>query len=147
MATIIEGNILDVKEGAVFHQVNCKGKMGSGVAGQIAKRYPKVYNDYKKKCESKEDKDLLGGIQSVKVSDKLYVIKSFTQLNYGRNSNLKYTDEDKLIKNIKQAVYEGNKKGIKVYIPYLIGCGLGNGNWDNVYESIKDLEITIVKYK
>ena len=33
---IINGNILDITEGVIVHQVNCKGVMGAGLALQMA---------------------------------------------------------------------------------------------------------------
>lgn len=143
----INGDILDIEEGVIFHQVNCKGKMGAGLAGQIAKRYSKVKLEYLKKVTNTPKKELLGHVQSIKVGDNKYVLNSFTQEDYGRNPNIKYTEEELLVDNISKVVKIASKKGLKVYIPYKIGCGLGNGNWEYVKSRIEDLDITVVKYE
>ena len=46
MIKIIEGNILNAEEDIICHQVNCRGKMGSGLAKQIRDKYPDVYKEY-----------------------------------------------------------------------------------------------------
>ena len=38
----------------IVHQVNCQGKMGSGVAKRIKDEYPVVYKNYMAKCLSAE---------------------------------------------------------------------------------------------
>lgn len=48
MIEIIEGNLFDTDAKFICHQVNCMGKMDSGVALQIKQRFPHVYEEYKK---------------------------------------------------------------------------------------------------
>lgn len=145
MVEVIEGDLLDIKEGILLHQVNCMGRMGSGLAGYIRRKYPKVYDEFKEKSENTPREELYGQVQSVKLGDKLFVVNSYSQKYYGRSRDVKYTNEEMLINNIKKTVEVGTSKGLKVYIPYLIGCGLGNGDWDTIYEGIKDLDLTIIK--
>ncbi len=45
---IIEGNLFDTDAKFICHQVNCMGKMGSGVALQVRQRFPHVYEEYKR---------------------------------------------------------------------------------------------------
>ena len=44
------GNLLDAPQKVIAHQVNCQGKMGSGVAKVIRDKYPKVYETYLNTC-------------------------------------------------------------------------------------------------
>lgn len=46
---IIDGNLFDSKAKIIAHQVNCQGKMNSGVAKEVRQRYPHVYRDYPRK--------------------------------------------------------------------------------------------------
>ena len=46
MIEIIEGNLFDTDAKFICHQVNCMGKMGSGVALQVRQRFPHVYEEY-----------------------------------------------------------------------------------------------------
>lgn len=47
---IINGDLFETTAKYICHQVNCKGKMGSGVAKQIRERYPEVYSAYRLEC-------------------------------------------------------------------------------------------------
>ena len=42
---IIDGNLFDSKAKIIAHQVNCQGKMNSGVAKEVRQRYPHVACD------------------------------------------------------------------------------------------------------
>lgn len=43
-----KGNIVTGDYLIFCHQVNCKRKMGSGLARQIRNKYPEVYSEYMK---------------------------------------------------------------------------------------------------
>lgn len=60
MIKIREGNLFDSNADIIAHQVNCQGIMGSGVARQIKKKYPEVFNMYEDMCMSNASKNLLG---------------------------------------------------------------------------------------
>lgn len=138
----LDGDLLNINEGIIIHQVNCLGLMGSGVALGLSQKYPKIKSEYLKKCKGKLPEELLGQYQFVNVSDKLSIVNSFTQLNAGFGQ--KQTDEDKLIHNIQEICQENHDQD--VYIPHLIGCGLAGGNWDRVLDGIKHLtNLTVVQ--
>ena len=40
------GDLLDAPVDYICHQVNCQGRMGSGIAKQIKERWPVVYEGY-----------------------------------------------------------------------------------------------------
>ena len=61
---------------------------------------------------------------------------------YGNNKNRKYTDENVLIRNINDICKNNCNK--TVYIPYLIGCGLGNGDWRIIVNGIQDNDNLII---
>lgn len=63
MVTFHNGNILDSGAAVICHQVNCQGKMNSGVAKAIREKWPEVYTRYRTKYEC--EVDLLGQIQPV----------------------------------------------------------------------------------
>ena len=43
MVEIKIGNVFDTDAKYICHQVNCKGKMASGVAKEVRERYPDAY--------------------------------------------------------------------------------------------------------
>lgn len=47
---VIDGDLLTTNANYICHQVNCQGRMGSGVARQIREKYPTVYQWYKVRC-------------------------------------------------------------------------------------------------
>ena len=46
MITYVKGNLLESDCNYICHQVNCQGRMGSGIAGQIREKWPIVYEMY-----------------------------------------------------------------------------------------------------
>ena len=46
MVEVKTGNVFDTDAKYICHQVNCKGKMASGVAKEVRERYPNVYWEY-----------------------------------------------------------------------------------------------------
>lgn len=55
---IVNGDVFKCKEDLIIHQVNCKGVMGGGIALEIRKRFPQVYNRYKEECNKYGNKCL-----------------------------------------------------------------------------------------
>lgn len=125
MVQQITGNILDVQEGIIVHQVNCRGVMNSGLAKQIRNKYPEVYVDYIHKYT--QEGWLLGDVLLTCLNNKLSIASCAGQDNYGRSGV--FTDYSALrICLNKLALF----KQSKIYIPYQMGCEVGGGNWDKV---------------
>lgn len=145
---IIKGDITNIKEGYIMHQVNCQGRMASGVGKALSTKYPKVRKYYLELCELADcPEDILGLGQIVDIHDdgSLCIINAFTQLNYGYDG-IKYTNEDLLCRALMSMAAYAKQHSSKLYIPYRIGCGLGGGNWHRIEKFIIDneLDITVV---
>jgi len=69
----IKGDLLTVNADINVQQVNCKGKMGSGLAKQIRSKYPFVYEEYKRLYNLRSPQYLLGSAQFAKVKNKYIV--------------------------------------------------------------------------
>ena len=126
MVTFHNGNILDSGADIICHQVNCQGKMNSGVAKAIREKWPEVYTRYRTKYEC--EVDLLGQIQPVIINANKAVINMFAQYNYGYDGR-RYTSYDAFwncLWNIKFSVPKGSSIGF----PFKVGCGLGGANWN-----------------
>jgi len=138
MLQVINKDIIDVTEGMIVHQVNCRGKMGSGLAGQLRLKYPVIYKKYielyNSYIESGETIKILGTAQIVPISEKLRIINAFTQFNYGYDGKL-YTDYG-AIEEVFARLKIINIKKTQIYVPYKYGSGLGGGNWDLVQKVI-----------
>jgi len=91
---IIQGDITTAPNGVILHGCNLKGKMGSGVALAIAKKWPKVKTAYMKLFKKEFASDAaprLGQVQYVKINNKLTVVNGMTQENFGYDGK-RYAD-------------------------------------------------------
>ena len=155
MIKIIEGDLFCSDARIIAHQVNCQGKMGSGVALQVKRKYPNVYTEYMKVCST----DMLGKIQIVPVDSKWneyhsgsflipkyerFICNMFSQNNYGHDYNhVQYTNVEALEKCMKElwcVVHAKNGNfGDKIAMPYKIGCCRGGADWNTVYGLIEKI--------
>lgn len=125
-----EGSLLDSKAQILVHQVNCQGRMGSGIAKTIRDTYPIVYDEYMKYCEQHPDPKMrLGNINIVKVSNKQAVCNLFGQLQYGYDGK-RYTSYDAVSDALERLRDFCVEKGVKsIAFPKKMGCGLGGARW------------------
>lgn len=146
------GDLLKSNCNYICHQVNCQGKMNSGIAKAIRTRWPQVYEEYANLYEYYVDKALqmdcsgfgpdasdllLGEIQTVSINDNQTIINLFSQQYYGYDGK-RYTSYDAFwncLNLIKQKVPKGSKIGF----PYGIGCVRGGANWNIVCKMIEEV--------
>lgn len=153
MMTAFKGNLLDSDCDYICHQVNCQGRMGSGIAKQIREKWPIVYDCYRAKYDEAYNEALLssdgwgalhqkvasmiiGDIQIIAVDESRFVVNVFAQANYGYDGK-RYTSYDAFadcLMRIKIAV----PKGCTIGFPYGIGCGLGGASWKVIHAMIED---------
>ncbi len=153
MMTAFKGNLLDSDCDYICHQVNCQGRMGSGIAKAIRDKWPVVYTEYINKYKETQDQVLrdcgsfefmpdtsevlLGQIQLIDVSEKQCVINMFAQQYYGYDGK-RYTSYDAFwacLGGIRDSVPKGSKIGF----PWQIGCGLGGANWEVIMTMIEEV--------
>jgi len=162
---LIKGNIIDALANTdidIFaHGVNCRGGFGSGLAGEIARRLPKVRNEYIAKHKSKHPWTL-GATQTVQIqtnniingdpySQTSYIMNCATQRDYGRDPqsqpNGMYCHYEAI--DVCMREYHEFCKGHELIpgLPY-IGCGLAGGDWNIVQRIIEEIfnDMTICVY-
>ena len=140
MIKYIKGDILNVTEGIIVQQVNCKGVMGAGLAKQIRDKWPSVYDRYQERVYySQNNEDLLGMTVWNRVDTNLFVASIFGQYDYGHGT--KFTIYPALFKGLDYVFGMAEIDQIPVYIPKGLGCGLAGGNWDFVEAYIQDLDL------
>lgn len=148
----IKGDLLESDCNYICHQVNCQGKMGSGIAKSIKEKWPIVYEQYVAAYKQREaeinemcsfeysldvSETLLGHLQQIKVSDKQTVVNMFSQQYYGYDGK-RYTSYDAFwacLGGIRDSVPKGSKIGF----PKGIGCGLGGANWQVIETMIYEV--------
>jgi len=131
----LKGDLLTVKKGYICHQVNVEGVMGAGIALQIKRKWPEVYEQYKSLCGV--DHNLLGNAQIISVVGNctLNVINLFGQrLNTGYERPTRYDAVADAFKWLYEFALPSNG-GSSLYIPRLMGCDRGGGEWP-IYLSI-----------
>lgn len=164
------GNLLNSNCQYICHQVNCQGKMNSGVAKAIREKWPIVYEKYRdwyigyeawaSAHENAEYKyqpadAMLGSIQIValykdyhKTENHQYVINMAAQNGYGYDGR-RYTSYDAFwscLGKIKDTI----PKGSSMAFPDHIGCCRGGANWEIILTMItevlsEDYEVYIYK--
>lgn len=173
MTKIIEKDILDLTKddleygkAVLMQQVNCQNEMDAGVAIAIYKLARKLfdvstvdwYHQAWNQIFNNGNPDQIKQVKKLyDTTDKpLYVTRgafvfSFSQWNCGSDGK-HYTNDQRLVNNIKTICLDGDiscgTPYERVYIPYKIGCGLGGGNWNYIYNQIKDIpNLVILKRK
>ena len=129
MITEIQNDIFAIDADAYAHGINNLGTMGAGIASQFKKKYPSMFEQYQKMCQSKELN--LGDVFFYRSQKKPSVINIVTQNNL-HSADLSAVEKgfEKIISNYKVWAVK------KIAIPE-IGCGLGNLLWKNVDDLIK----------
>lgn len=147
MFDIVEGNMFELETKRpvmLVHQVNCKGVMGSGVALQVRKLYPKVYEIFERKYSKAWYKPgLLGTCDFVNVNDDTVVCNLYGQDSYGvkfiDGKQVQHTDYEAFISGMRLVNAYVKKHGVKsVIFPFNIGCDRGGGKWSVIKEIIED---------
>lgn len=140
MVKFLEGDLLESGCDVICHQVNEYGVMGAGIAKQIKEKYPKAFKDYQKAITGK-------GVPLFALSkqpDGVIVANMFTQrdgktdIEILRNAVFLLGMQilDLFITKLKFNDMNGVffDRPFRVGIPYLYGCGIAKGNWDEVWK-------------
>lgn len=173
MIKIIDGNLFDSKANFIVHQVNCQSVMGSGVALQVAEKYPHVEVEYRKYLNhcKKSKTSPLGTAQYVPTefwalimvdtmkndnvvafdNNYQYIVNLFGQNEFGYDGEI-HTDLKAMKKAFVDIREKAQKIGATVAMPYKIGSCRGGANWNDVYTIIKkvfetsDVDVEICRY-
>lgn len=140
MLKIIKGDLLESKEQYIAQQTNCCSQSAIGLAYYLFQKFPYA-NTYKNRFE----KDVPGTIIICGNGlDKRYVINMNAQYTPG---GPKYISIDTY--KIREVYFQQCLDQISkienlesIAFPYLIGCGLARGNWNNYYNMLNDFAET-----
>jgi O-acetyl-ADP-ribose deacetylase (regulator of RNase III) len=142
MIIIKKGNLLESTENLICHQVNEDGYMGGGLALQIATHYPDVEKEYKQYVKDMKEYGLLNHFLISHISDTQAIVNCFTQQDFA-------TQYDAIREVFTYLKHYAKENNLTIAIPYKYGCGIANGNWEEVEQILIDIfddyDITIYK--
>jgi hypothetical protein len=132
------GNLLEQSDLThIAHQCNLYHTFGSGIAKEIKSKFPRAFQA---DCSTPyADKNKLGG-WSISVGNPT-IFNLYTQIGLGSTDRrTSYDAFDYAFQQVEIFLRESHNElslQPKLGIPYKIGCGLANGNW-NVVSAIID---------
>lgn len=135
MVKYVKGNLFESEADLICHGVNCAGGFGSGVAGQIAKIYPEVREEYLK--FHKETGWNLGYVQVVSVNDGKFVINCATQQEYYPRNKI-HADYDAIKTCMIKVKHLAQTMNMSIAMPK-IGAGLAGGDWNKIEMILKEI--------
>ena len=143
MLTEITGDILNVKDGIICHQVNYYGSMGGGVAAAIAESIltDEQRAEYVAYCK-KAGRTALGTVQFLGCPGGLIIANMFCQDDArarGAAADYSITDYDAMRRCLIRIHSMATLQGKRIYFPRHLGCGIAGGNWDMVRYIINDV--------
>lgn len=142
MIEYIEGDIFNSPAQVLVNTVNTVGVMGKGLALSFKKRYPSMFDSYRKACEKHQFS--IGKLMLYHAPDH-WILLFPTKENWRNPSKIEYLEE-----GLKKFVNKYAEKGITSIAFPKLGCGNGELSWDDVKpvmeRYLKPLPITIYIY-
>ncbi len=121
---IVNCSIFEARTQTIVNTVNCVGVMGKGIALEVKRRFPKVYEDYLRACKRREIR--IGKLDLSK-RYRVWVLNFPTKAHWRGKSKLKYVEE-----GLKTFAANYRKWGIKSIAFPKLGCGQGGLHWNEV---------------
>ena len=142
MLTYIEGDLFSSPAQVLVNTVNTVGVMGKGIALEFKKRYPEMFETYKKQCDKH---NLTIGRLMLWYAPDHWILQFPTKEHWRNPSKLEYIEKGLMAFVRKYADYNITS----IAFPKL-GCGKGELNWTDVKtvmeKYLKDLPIDVYIY-
>src|SRR5437667_5012324 len=133
MLELVTGNRLEADTEAVVNTVNTEGVMGKGIALQFKKKYPEMYEEYRRACEAGEvQPGKMHVFERKDILNPRYIINFPTKRHWRSPSRI----ED-IKTGLAALAEEIQKREIKSIALPPLGCGNGGLEWDEVLPAIK----------
>lgn len=136
MIKYVQGDLFDSGADLIAHGCNCRNGFGSGVAGIMAKKYPKAKHSFHEKYD--EDGWKLGDVQFVRVhGQQSYVANCATQHAY-LPRGVCHVDYDAVRTSMEKVKQFAKDKSLSVAMPK-IGAGLAGGDWSVIEKILEEV--------
>lgn len=120
------GDLFEAGIPVLAHGVNLEGVMGSGIAVEFRKRWPKMYAEYQERCWTGALK--LGRFHEWTAPDKsVTVFNLATQVRRGKHAGL-----PSLRDAVEWMLFRAEDLGIEAVAIPRIGAGIGGLDWPDV---------------
>lgn len=168
--TYTTGNLLfNPRVEVVGHQANCQNTFGAGIARSIKEVYEEAY--LIDTISAAKKKNVLGSFSAARIplvdgrlnrhGNKIHTIYNLYGQNLGTDHTKKLfrkTNYEALYSALEAMAstlseYDGDHPAPVVGFPFLMGCGLGGGNWNIVERLIEvafesyESDVIIVKFE
>jgi O-acetyl-ADP-ribose deacetylase (regulator of RNase III) len=132
------GNLIEATESIIAHGCNAQGKMNSGVAKAIRKRWPGAFSKYETAYIRQGNELNLGQIVWYNEEETgKFIANCITQKNYGYDGK-SYVDYGAIAKCMANLDFEARFSLIHRVAMPKIGAGLGGGDWKKISKIIED---------
>ncbi len=143
LLSVVHGDLFLSDAQTIVNTVNTVGVMGKGVALEFRKRFPEMFQDYRRRCKQGEVK--LGQPYLYKEKGIPYILNFPTKDHWRSQSQLK-----DVVHGLEYLKQHYAKWGISSLAVPALGCGLGGLEWRIVssvlIENLKQLEIPVKLY-
>jgi O-acetyl-ADP-ribose deacetylase (regulator of RNase III) len=113
---------------ALAHGCNCQGSMGAGIAAALKKRYPEIYEEYRRRCKAEPRQFNLGDVFYWREEGRPAVFNLGTQERYWRG-RASYEAIEKALHAMRR---KAGEEGITSIAIPRIGTGYGGLSWKKV---------------
>ncbi len=133
MLELAEGNLLEADADALVNTVNTEGVMGKGIALQFSKKFPEMFEAYRRACEAGlVQPGRMHVYQRGEMFQPRFIINFPTKRHWRSPSRLQDIEA-----GLKALVEEIRKHHIRSIALPPLGCGNGGLDWNDVFSRIK----------
>ncbi|MDP9406442.1 MAG: macro domain-containing protein [Actinomycetota bacterium] len=126
----VTGDLFDLGLPAIGHGCNCRGSMRGGIARDFRARWPDMYEEYRRRCESREFR--LGGFFRWDAVD-VVVYNLATQQSGGADAQL-----DAVESSLRGALADAASLGLTALGVPKLGAGIGGLAWRDVRAVLRE---------
>ena len=131
MITYVQGDIFESSAKLLVNPVNTAGVMGKGLALEFKKRYPAMFNEYRRLCENGEFQ--VGDLGLYK-SDDRWILNFPTKRDWRDKST-----EEIIEAGLQKFIGMYADTGIESVAFPMLGCGLGGLDWETQVRPLMEL--------
>ena len=128
MIQYIKGNLFTSNAKVLINTVNTVGVMGKGIASDFKRYYPKMFQEYKKLCDT--NKLNIGTLHLYKTPNK-WILNFPTKEHWRSPSKVEFIE-----KGLQQLVADAHKLQITDIAMPKLGCGNGGLDWESEVKPI-----------